>query len=45
MVLYTHQTGTLRVQGRGVDQEHLEENSRMGTAEGWKSRKEAQGLA
>jgi len=30
----THWTGTLKVQGRGVDIENLEKNRRMGTAEG-----------
>jgi len=30
----THWTGTLKVQGRGVDKENLEKNRRMGTAEG-----------
>jgi len=30
----TNWTGTLKVQGRGVDKENLENNKRMGTAEG-----------
>jgi hypothetical protein len=29
-----HWTGTLKVQGRGVDKVNLEKNKRMGTAEG-----------
>jgi hypothetical protein len=29
-----HWTGTLKVQGRGVDKENGEKNKRMGTAEG-----------
>jgi len=30
----THWTGTLKVQGRGVDKENLERKKTMGTAEG-----------
>jgi len=29
-----HWTGTLKVQGRGVDKDNLEKNKTMGTAEG-----------